>query len=60
MRFIIAAFAAFLVLMLDFDRSASPITSYTSETEASSASHEFTSDAVSFAARFIESAASSS
>jgi hypothetical protein len=59
MRFIIAAFAAFFILMLDFDQSEISITSYASTTEASSASHDDASDAVSFAARFIESAAAS-
>ncbi|MGY4475737.1 lytic transglycosylase domain-containing protein [Bradyrhizobium sp. USDA 3364] len=54
MRFVIAALAAFLVLMLDFDRSPGSINAST--IQAPTISHDSTSDAVSFAARFIESA----
>jgi len=54
MRFIIAALAAFLVLMLDVDRSPSSINTPT--VQAPTFSHDTTTDAVPFAARFIESA----
>lgn len=54
MRFVIAALAAFLVLMLDFDRSPGSINAST--TQAPTFSRDATSDAVPFAARFIESA----
>jgi hypothetical protein len=54
MRFIIAALAAFLVLMLDIDRSPSSINAST--IPASAVSRDSTSDPVPFAARFIESA----
>lgn len=53
MRFVIAALAAFLVLMLDFDRSPGSINA---STQAPTFSRDATSDAVPFAARFIESA----
>lgn len=52
MRFVIAALAAFLVLMLDFDRSPGSINA--SITQAPTVSRDPTSDAVPFAARFIE------
>ncbi|MGY4316564.1 lytic transglycosylase domain-containing protein [Bradyrhizobium sp. JR3.5] len=54
MRFIIAALAAFLVLMLDVDRSPSSINTPT--VQAPTFSHDTATDAVPFAARFIESA----
>ena len=54
MRFIIAALAAFLVLMLDVDRSPSSINIPT--VQAPAFSHDTATDAVPFAARFIESA----
>src|SRR5215471_9162589 len=57
MRFVIAALAAFLVLMLDFDRSPSQVFTQPSTTETSAGSKDSASDAVLFAARFIESAA---
>jgi hypothetical protein len=61
MRFVIAALAAFLVLMLDFDRSPSQLFAQPSTTETSAGSNESASDTVPFTvpftARFIESAA---
>jgi hypothetical protein len=55
MRFVIAALAAFLVLMFDFDGSSNQI----SKTNSSAPADYSASQAVSFAARFIESAAAS-
>ncbi|MBR0799660.1 lytic transglycosylase domain-containing protein [Bradyrhizobium jicamae] len=55
MRFVIAAFAALLVLMLDFDCSSSPVPSNVSTTQISPVSKD-SEDAVSFAARFVGSA----
>ncbi|MGF6307504.1 hypothetical protein ABIB82_001350 [Bradyrhizobium sp. i1.8.4] len=54
MRFVIAALAAFLVLMLDVDRSPRPLQASTSQ--APTFSHDAAPDAVPFAARFIGSA----
>lgn len=53
MRFIVAALAAFLVLMPDFDRSAGPIASEASALQAPAVSEDSASDAVPFAVRFI-------
>jgi hypothetical protein len=52
MRFIVAAVAAFLVLMLDFGHSPFSTTSQPSTTEASPVSSESEPDAVLFSARF--------
>jgi hypothetical protein len=57
MRFVIAALAAFLVLMLDFDRSPSQVLTQISTTETSTGSRDFALDTVPFAARFMQSAA---
>ncbi|WGS23120.1 MULTISPECIES: lytic transglycosylase domain-containing protein [unclassified Bradyrhizobium] len=59
MRFIVAVLAAFLALMVDVDRSPSPVPNDTPTTQASPVSEDSVSDAVPFAARFIESAVAS-
>jgi hypothetical protein len=53
MRFIIAALAAFLLLMFDFDDSASEISSYASAVPASPASPDSGFEVASFADRFV-------
>ncbi|WP_407151650.1 lytic transglycosylase domain-containing protein [Bradyrhizobium sp. ORS 86] len=59
MRFIVAVLAAFLALMFDFERSPNPVPSDAPTTQASPVSRHSVSDAVPFAALFIESAAAS-
>ncbi|KWV60629.1 transglycosylase [Bradyrhizobium macuxiense] len=59
MRFVIAVLAAFLALMIDFDRSPSQVSGDTPTRHASPVSKDPVSDDVPFAARFIESAVAS-
>lgn len=57
MRFVVAALAAFLVLMVGFDPSQSPAASDASTPQAPPVSLDSASDAVPFAARFVGSPA---